>query len=464
MSIDPASYRDPAGQVHRIGDKIYRTVQPVGLEDYIFVRDSGALLPLIADGSVVAAEEVESAVLGEHAPQGGIVVEHPKIPFISYPYEWSFGALKAAALLHLDIQITLLDQGITLSDASAYNIQFQGPKPVFIDLLSFRKYRENEHWSGHRQFCEQFLNPLLLRAYLDIPFNDWYRGRLEGIPAGDLSRLVKLRHRFSWRVLSHVILPARLQSAANEQSQNAAIRAKTRGLPQRSYMAILVQLRNWIAGLTPKGKNNTVWANYASDNTYIEAESRAKQEFVSDFAGKVRPALALDVGCNTGDYSKIALSSGATAVVGLDADYGALEQAYARAQAEKLNFLPLYQDSANASPGQGWKHIERQSLEQRTDGIDAVLALAFEHHLAIGRNIPLPGVVQWITSLAPRGVVEFVPKEDPTVQKMLALRDDIFPDYSVDTFIHLLEQQARIVKSQEISASGRRMFWFDRTE
>jgi ribosomal protein L11 methylase PrmA len=462
MAIDPASYRDPTGQVHRLKDRIFRTVRPAGLEEYTFVRDSGALIPLIEAGAVISGEEVEPDLLGEDAPAGGLVIEHPRIPFISYPYEWAFGALKSAALLHLDIQITLLDKNIALSDASAYNVQFRGPNPVFIDFLSFRKYRDREHWAGHRQFCQQFLNPLLLTSLFATPFHDWYRGRLEGIAAEDLARILKWRHRLSWRILSHVVWPSHLQSTGGERTYSASVKAKQRGLARSSYGAMLIQLQNWISGLATSANEKTLWSDYAVDNTYDELEAGAKREFVGQFISATRPALVMDIGCNTGDHAKIALSSGARAVVGLDADHGALEQAFIRARAEDLNFLPLYQDTANPSPGQGWNNEERQSLLQRSADVDVVMALAFQHHLAIGRNIPLPETVRWITELAPRGVIEFVPKADPTVQKMLALRDDIFPDYSCENFMEILTQRARIVRQQEISSSGRQLFWFER--
>ena len=152
--------------------------------------ESGVLQSLAAAGRVVAFDEVSRDVLGGEAGDPALVLEHPRLPFVSYPYEWPFKALKAAALHHLDIQIDALDGGVALSDASAYNVQFLGAKPIFIDLLSFRRYREGEFWLGHRQFCEQFLNPLLLRALVGVPHNAWYRGSLEGIVSAELSRLL----------------------------------------------------------------------------------------------------------------------------------------------------------------------------------------------------------------------------------------------------------------------------------
>lgn len=462
MTVDPASFRDRAGQVHRIGDRIFRTVQPAGLADYEFVRDSGALAPLMAEGVVLGAEEVDAADLGADAPTGGLVLEHRRLPFWSYPYEWPFGALKAAALAHLDIQIRLLAGGVSLSDASAYNIQFQGPCPIFIDLLSFRRYRKNEHWAGYRQFCEQFLNPLLLRAKFGVAFQEWYRGRPEGISTDSLARLARWRHHLSLRMLAHVIMPARLQAWTGDVMLDKAIKARARGLPLSNYRALLVQLRNWIARLRPKATDSTLWSGYADNASGQEGVAKAKRAMVADFVRSARPSLLLDLGCNTGDYAACALHAGAAEVVGLDADHGALEQAFARAQRDGLNFLPLHQDCANPSPNQGWNASEHRSLAERCAGVDAVIALAFEHHLAIGRNIPLAEVVSWITSLAPRGLIEFVHKDDPTVRKMLALREDIFDDYSVETFAAVLRRHARIVTQRTVSQSGRVLFWFER--
>ena len=462
MAIDPASFRDPAGQVYVADGRVFRTVRRVAIDDYVFVRDSNALAPLIERGAVLGCEEVDGAQLGEDAPDGGMVLEHRKIPFWSYPYEWPFGALKAAALAHLDIQIELLDHGIALSDASAYNVQFLGPRPIFIDTLSFRRYRENEHWVGHRQFCEQFLNPLLLRARFGVPFQDWYRGRPEGIATENLASLTTWRHCLSWRMLSHVIMPSRLQAAANDRVMESAVKARARGLPKWSYRATLVQLRSWIAKLSIQGHGKSVWGAYAGDNTYDQTTVRQKRAMVLEFVKAVGPRQLLDLGCNTGDYSALALKSGAKSVVGLDADHGALEQAFDRATAEGLDFLPLYQDSANPSPGQGWNAKEHKSLSERCESLDAVIALALEHHLAIGRNIPLPEVVGWIVGLAPEGLIEFVQKDDPTIQKMLALRDDIFSEYSLENFVAALERHARIKRRQQVSKYGREIFWFQR--
>jgi ribosomal protein L11 methylase PrmA len=394
------------------------------------------------------------------APAARHLIRHPQIPFISYPYEWSFPLLKSAALLHLDLQLEALEANVALSDASAYNVQFDGPVPVFIDLLSLRPYRDGDYWLGHRQFCEQFLNPLLMRAIFGITHNSWYRGGLEGIPSEDLVKLLRLRHRLSINILMHLVLPAFLQRRATRRGPQS-VNIKRRHLPKSSYRHMLQQLRNWIERLEPADSGSTVWGNYEETHSYAPAEEAAKHEFVAQFCTETHPKLLIDLGCNSGEYSETALSAGVSRVIGFDADQHALERAYARACAKSLRLLPLFQDVGNPSPGQGWSGKERKSLLERSSA-DAVLALAFEHHLAIGRNVPLEQVISWIISVAPRGIIEFVPKSDPTVQTMLELREDIFDAYSADYFMMTLQSQARIRAARNVSNSGRVLYWFER--
>ena len=459
-TADEGSFRDPSGRLYRVGDRIFRTVMPRAADDFDFVRASGFFDAQVKRGNLVSLELVEPDTLGSLAEGARYVLEHPKLPFISFPYEWPFSLLKAAALLQLDLHIDALDYDVNLSDASAYNVQFRGARPVFIDTLSFKRYREGEFWLAHRQFCEQFLNPLLLRSLIGVPHNEWYRGALEGITAQALRRVLPWQSNLSWNVLTHVVLQARLQSASSNQ-QEAQRLVKQRKLPRAAFRQMLSGLRRWIGGLEPSGEKKTVWSDYARDNSYASNEARLKREFVASFAAALRPSLLWDIGCNTGDYSEVALDAGAGLVVGFDADQRALDLAVARGRAEDLNFLPLYLDAANPPPSQGWAQQERPGLSQRAE-CEAILALAIVHHLAIGRNIPLPAVVNWLVGMAPQGVIEFVQKSDPMVQRLLQLRDDIFEDYQESTFMQALEARADIVKSLTVSASGRRLFWFRR--
>lgn len=459
VRADPGSFRDPRGRIYHAGEKVYRTVTGTGAEDYEFVRDTGLIERLQGDSGIIASNQVGKEILGDAANDALYVLEHPRLPFISYPYEWPFPALKAAALHHLDIHLAALADGVTLSDASAYNIQFLGVQPVFIDLLSFRRYRDGEMWSGHRQFCEQFLNPLLLRAKLGVTHNAWYRGTQEGISAGDLRHLLPWRKKLSRNVLLHVVAQAAFQKSAVPSSDSTL--ATEFHFPLQKYRDMLTKMHRWIDSLEPADTGKTVWQEYAETHNYSNEEFAAKKDFVARFCAAARPKIIWDLGCNTGEFSKVALENGTELSCAFDYDQGALEAAFARASDERLMLQPLLLDAANPSPNQGWNEREQKGLQERANA-DAVLALAFVHHLAIGRNIPLADVVDWLVGLAPQGVIEFVPKADPKVQELLALREDIFPQYSEESFRQLLSSRASIVEVGTVTGSGRKLFRFRR--
>ncbi len=224
---------------------------------------------------------------------------------------------------------------------------------------------------------------------------------------------------------------------------------------------MLNSLRSWIVKMEPADTRKTIWGDYAKSHSYTDQEVATKKQFVHDFVQARQARTVWDIGCNTGDYSKVSIKAGAELVIGFDFDQHALEIAYARAQAEQLPFLPLFFDAANPSPSQGWAESERPGFSSR-EKPDGIIALAVVHHLAIGRNIPLEEVVDWLVGLSPSGVIEFVPKNDAMVQELLQLREDIFDDYSEVCFLKYLESRAHIVKTEIVSASSRRLVYFER--
>jgi ribosomal protein L11 methylase PrmA len=420
---------------------------------------SGVLRRLVEQGKLVDFADVTEKAPALGLEQARVLLSHPRIPFISYPYEWSFSLHKAAALFHLDLQLDLLAEGFTLSDATAYNVQFDGTRPVFIDHLSVRPYVDGEIWAGHRQFCMQFLNPLLMWSLLDVPPNHWFRGSLEGIAPEELARILPLRKRLSWTVLTHVVAQAAIQNRSVKATTGSAQYRDAR-LPRTGFEGILRGLRSTIAKLEVPS-HRTVWGEYAGNTSYGAPEAQEKHRFVKEMVAATKPDLLYDLGCNSGDYSKSALEAGARKVIGFDFDHGALEIAYRRAREDNLDLLPVWLDAANPSPAQGWGQAERMGMSARAKP-QALLALAFVHHIAIGRNVPLEMATDWLVSLAPAGVIEFPHKEDPMVQVLLSQRPDIFPEYDNAAFAKILSARARIVKAADVLPT-RTLYWFERT-
>lgn len=458
----PGSFRDPSGRVYKFDNRIFRTVAHDFSADFEFVEATGFFDQLVQKGWILPHEKVHPDWFHDVGEDTKYILEVPRLPIVSFPYEWSFSGLKAAALLHLNVHLLALEHGIMLSDASAYNVQFQGGRPVFIDHLSFRRYREGEIWGGHRQFCEQFLNPLLLRAFFGVPHNAWYRGTQEGISTRDLCRLLKWRHFFNPNVLSHVVLQAYFQRMAQNKSGFLG-QSKLNAIvfPLVSFRRMLEKLVKWISQLEPEDTEKTVWQDYAKSHSYSSEEAKLKKVFVKEFVDQVKPKMLWDMGCNSGEYSKAALEAGAEYAVGFDFDQGALEATFARSRDENLSLQTMFMDAANPSPNQGWNEEERQGLKARSS-IDAVLALAFIHHLSIARNIPLDQLLDWVLDLSPNGIIEFVPKNDPMVQELLCHREDIFPNYTEEFFLQHIASRARLVKTKTVSKSGRLLIWYVR--
>ncbi len=458
MPRDVASYRDPAGHVHQLDGRIFRTVLSPGQANYAAARASGFLEAATADGRLIEGTEVDASLLSGEEPAALHVLEHPRIPFISYPYCWSFYGLRSAALLTLDLHIDAVAHGLTLSDSSAYNVQFTGARPVFIDYLSFIRYEEGQVWLGYRQFCEQFLNPLLLTAKAGVPFQAWYRGSLEGIASVDLAALLPWRSRLNPLVALHVVLQGRLQRSVSAQQ---TAKAKTVRLSKTALVNNLRSMRGFVAGLNPPASQSSPWQDYEQNAQYTADERAHKAQTVSDVIAASGARTVWDLGCNSGEYSEIALNSGAECVIGFEPDAGALNAAFQRAERKQLNCLPLSIDLTNPSPSSGWMQRERLGLMERRNA-DCVLCLALLHHLVIGRNLPLTEVLSWIVSLAPHGVIEFVPKSDPMAKQLLTWKPTVAPDYDLDTMRGLLGGMARITGETVVTSSGRTLFAFER--
>jgi ribosomal protein L11 methylase PrmA len=446
-----SSFRDPSGFIFTRSGILYRQVNRVFRDEFEAVTGSGLYDELAHQGLLVPHRAVS---LDLAATDDAIAVLQPEpIRFISYPYEWCFGQLRDAALLTLEIQERALVRGITLRDASAYNIQFEGGRPVFIDTLSFEPRKEGAPWAAYRQFCEHFVVPLALMSRVDVQLGALLRAHLEGIPLELGAQLLGTR---SWRslgLLFHVRLHAAAQHRYRDRAPGAAA---SRPVTAQTVLGLVRSLRSVIEGLTWRA-GGTEWADYTTDNNYSTGAAASKREAVTAMLRGRGVRTVWDLGANTGEYSRAARAE-VEHVVAFDIDPAAVERNYRRVRAEgERSLLPLRIDLTNPSPALGWAHRERLSLEQRGPA-DALLALALVHHLAIGHNLPLERIAAYLAGLGRMLVIEFVPKSDSQVQRMLRSRPDIFPHYTREGFEAAFRTCFRIEDVQPVADSERLLY------
>lgn len=424
----PASFRDPSGFLFVRDGILYRQVNQAYREDYERLMSSGLYEELVGARLLIPHEEVDEAPAVPHSSYK--VLRPQAVPFVSYPYEWSFGEYKDAALTTLEIQRRAVAHGMSLKDSSAYNIQFHRGRPVLIDTLSFERYREGEPWVAYRQFCQHFLAPLALMARRDIRLGQLSRVYLDGIPLDLASRLLPPASRLNVGLLTHVYLHAGAQRRfAAGQVKRGQVR---RQMGRMAFLGLIDSLEATARRLAwePAGSE---WAAYYEVSNYTPEAERHKAEIVGEFVRRVRPATVWDLGANIGRYSQVAAAEGAFTIA-WDLDPAAVEKNYQECKVRKeTNVLPLLLDLTNPSPAQGWEHRERMSLLERGPA-DLVLALALVHHLAIGNNVPLADLARFLARLGRWLVIEFVPKEDSQVQRMLRMRQDIFAEYAPQGF------------------------------
>ena len=459
---DPGSFRDPASGVLLGHNQVYRYFTSGHVADFEALVETGLLDSLVGRGAVIETKPVgieEAPEAYRAAPQVGLVVEHPRLPFISYVYEWPFEMLRAAAIRSLEILQVALEKGLILKDATPYNVQFVGPNPLLIDVGSFERYQEGTPWVGYSQFCRTFLNPLLLQSITGVPFQMWMRGSLEGIDPVHLNSLLPLRHKLRKNVFIDVVLQAWLSRRFSSRSTNAPSLGE-RPIPKGVITGLVNRLKKSVGGLKRRGKAHSPWLDYEEQCHYEPEALQDKDQFVEEALARARPQMVWDLGCNVGRYSIMAARY-ASYVVAMDSDEAAIGALYERIRGQHANILPLAVDLLNPSPGQGWAQKERRGLGDR-GAANFSLCLALVHHLAISGNVPLERIVEWLSTITEAGVVEFVPKTDPMVQVLLRTRQDVYSGYTQAAFEEALKEHFEITDMACLSKSERVLYLFCR--
>ena len=445
------SFRDPSGFVFLKDNTIYRQINIEYKENYDFLMSSGLYKDLVDSNLLIAHKEVDIApAISDKAYK---IIKPEPINFISYPYEWSFSQLKDAALTTLKIQKRALDFGMSLKDCSAYNIQFKDGKPILIDTLSFEKYNENIQWvAPYRQFCRHFLAPLSLMRYVDVHLNQLLSVYIDGIPLDFASTLLPIRTKFKLPLFYHLHINAKLQKHFADKPMDT----KKYKLNLKALFDLISKLKSATENLKWNPKK-TEWADYYDSTNYSSTAFDHKKYLVEEFLKKTNPKSVLDLGANTGVFSHIAGSMGIQ-TISVDNDPAAVEKNYTECvRRNETKVLPLLIDLTNPSPDIGWTNKERMSFLKRAHA-DAVIALALIHHLAISNNLPLKKLAEFFNKMGDYLIIEFIPKKDSQVQRLLSRREDIFSEYTQECFETDFKKYFAILDTKKIKNSERTLY------
>ena len=449
----PASFRDPSGFLFLHNHHLYRQINTAYAPHYEEFIDSGLYESLLKEELIIPHSDVTANWdLPEEAYK---IIQPETIPFISYPFEWSFSQLKDAALTTLSIQKKAMEFGMTLKDSSAYNVQFHKGRPLLIDTLSFEHLVEGKPWIGYRQFCQHFLAPLALMAMRDVRLSMLLRTYIDGIPLDLASAMLPLRTRFNFSMQSHI----HLHAAAEKRFAGKSVRQKTT-MGTYGLAGIIENLERTVKKLKwePQG---TAWGTYYSMHEYAEESFEHKKELVRQYFSETQATSVWDLGANTGVFSRIASEAGVPTIA-FDMDPAAVEVNYLNSRTKnEAHLLPLLIDLTNPTPGLGWANKERTSLLDRGKP-DAVFALALIHHLAIANNLPLEDLAEFFSKLGHWLIVEFIPKEDSQVQKLLAHREDIFDGYTRDRFEKTFGKYFSTHRKESIAGSLRTLYLMEK--
>lgn len=443
MNKVSGSFRDPSGFVFQENGDLFRQINPSYFSIYNDLKNGGIFDLLWNEHLMIPHKEIENTA---HR----IVLKPEEIPFISYPYEWSFSQLKEAALLTLKLQKRLLESDFSLKDASAYNVQFIGYRPIFIDTLSIEHYK-NGPWIAFNQFCKHFLYPLILMSKIDLRLNKLMQLWIDGIPADIIDKLLPFSKYFSLSYWLYV----KFLNTSQKKAENAHKKISV-SLSKTQLLRIVDGLINAVKGLKPK-KDKTEWGNYYTFTNYSNNAFCEKTKIVESLIEKTHPNKVWDLGANNGHFSRLASDRGIQTLA-FDIDPIAVEKNYVFSKNNKEeNILPLLLDLTNPSPNIGWNNSERVAIEQRGKA-DMVLALALVHHLAIGNNVPFEHIAGYFAKLCNTLVIEFIPKDDSKVQELLLNREDVFTDYTIENFKEQFAKYFSIEETIPVEGSLRTIF------
>jgi SAM-dependent methyltransferase len=421
-----ATFRDPAGSLRFEGGQVLRTVHPGARAETLTFLNSSFCRAAQERGDLIAADADDSP--------SGLVLHHPRIPFPTYPWEWTPLQWLAAAELTLNLCDQALDSGLILKDATPLNVLFHGSRAIFVDILSFEpRDPAASLWLAYGQFVRTFLLPLIMHRSLGWPLALSLFKR-DGYEPAECYAALGWSKRLSRDAFWPITLPTLLDQRTSAKAAPAHPQFSRAHEPEIS-LRILRRTLNDLRRRTRRAaceSSSSSWSDYTGALThYTPEQSQAKLDWVQQTLQSIAPSQVLDLGANTGDFSVLATESGAE-VVALERDLASADRIFRTARDRHLPITTICADIARPTPAAGWKNAESLALLPRLeDQFDCVLMLAVVHHLILMEQIPLRAILVLCSRLTRRYLIlEWVPVDDPMYQSLMRGRDALYGSLS----------------------------------
>ncbi len=454
----PSSFRDPSGYIFNKNGVVKRLIKPVYFKQYTSLKETGFFDKLFQNQLLIPHKEERSSATE-------IVLVPEQIPFITYPYEWSFLQYKEAALLTLKIQKFALEHGYTLKDASAFNVTFHNGQAMFIDTLSFDFYKDNEPWRAYKQFIGHFLGPLLLAHYHGSQSLNLLSNFIDGIPISMLSSMLPFKTRLNPFLYSNVHLLSKFEKKHNDDDHGDF--KKQTHLSKKAQLNIVTALYGYIKKLTLS--EHSEWGDYYNKTNYSHDAFTSKSSIINKWIKSLEPLTIIDVGGNDGKFIR-QIGHNFTQALVCDIDSNAVDFNYKTAKVNhEKNIQPFVLDVLNPTADIGFNNEERASFIKRIKKFnpDVTMALAVIHHMTLTGNIPFNMSAQFFASFSRFLIIEFPTRKDSWVKRLLDVKRDFkdhFGFYDLDNFISGYSEFFEIQDQIPVDNSERIMFLLRRKD
>jgi hypothetical protein len=448
-----SSYRDPSGHVYVENNVIKRIIFPSYFPQYEALKTAGFFQKAFQHQLLIPHEEIE--VSSEH-----ICIQPEQIPFITYPYEWSFQQYKEAALHTLKLQKYALQHNFSLKDATAYNIAFHKGNAIFIDTLSLDFYTENTPWRAYKQFITHFLGPLVVAKYHGAAFLKTMSNFIDGVPLKIIASLLPGKTKLNPFLYTNIHLLAKYE---NKHQTEDVQTSKQASLSKKGLFNILDSLYNYIKKLQLNEQSE--WGNYYQNTNYSDAAFQQKSIIINDWMQTLQAKKIIDVGGNDGTFVRELKSTVDTALVG-DIDNNAVDHNHFLIKKNKeQHIIPFVIDLLNPSAAIGFQNTERFSFVQRVQEFkpEVTFALALIHHLSLTGNVPFENSASFFASFSENLIIEFPKRADSYATRLLNAKaefKDQFGHYNLENFESVYSQYFDVIDKKIIEDSERVLYLF----